>query len=133
MDLCQVRRGITKYVMDRCDYDATESQIFQDCAIGGIGWFNVRYKFDHETQDGEAVIERVDPFSMYVDPEAHELDYSDAKFLIRAKRSTVPKLSRCIIRVSSRKFASSSAGTKSASRRRLSRQTDRLRKFPLTR
>ena len=85
MELCQVRRGITKYVFDRCDYDAVESQVFMDCSIGGLGWFGTRYKFDHEIQDGEAVIERVDPFGMYVDPEAHELDYSDARFLIRAK------------------------------------------------
>ena len=85
LELCQVRRDITKYVMDRCDYDAAESQVFLDCAIGGLGWFNVRYKFDHEIQDGEAVIERVAPFGIYVDPEAHELDFSDANFLIRAK------------------------------------------------
>lgn len=85
VELCQVRRGITKYIMDRCDYDAVESQVFLDCAIGGLGWFGVRYKFDNEIQDGEAVIERIDPFGVYVDPEAHELDYSDAKFLIRAK------------------------------------------------
>lgn len=85
VELCQVRRGITKYVMDRCDYDSVESQTFLDCSIGGIGWFCVRYKFDHEIQDGEAVIERVDPFGLYIDPEAHELDFSDATFLIRAK------------------------------------------------
>ena len=85
VELCQVRRGITKYIMDRCDYDAIESQVFLDCAIGGLGWFGVRYKFDNEIQDGEAVIERIDPFGIYVDPEAHELDFSDAKFLIRAK------------------------------------------------
>ena len=85
VELCQIRRGVTKYVMDRCDYDSVESQVFLDCAIGGMGWFGVRYKFDPEIQDGEAVIERVDPFGMYIDPEAHELDFSDAKFLIRAK------------------------------------------------
>lgn len=85
VDLCQVRAGVTKYVMDRCNYDETESVTFLDCAIGGLGWFGTRYKFDHEIQDGEAVIERVDPFSMYVDPEAHETDFSDARFLIRAK------------------------------------------------
>ena len=85
VELCQIRRGVTKYVMDRCDYDTVESQVFLDCAIGGLGWFNVRYKFDPEIQDGEAVIERVDPFGIYVDPESHEPDYSDAKFLVRAK------------------------------------------------
>ena len=85
VELCHVRKGITKYVMDRCDYDAVEAQVFMDCAIGGLGWFGVRYKLDQEINDGEAVIERVDPFGIYVDPEAHELDFSDAKFLIRAK------------------------------------------------
>ena len=85
VELCQVRRGITKYVLDRCDYDSIESQVFFDCAIGGLGWFGTRYKFDHEIQDGEAVVERIDPFGIYVDPEAHELDFSDAKYLIRAK------------------------------------------------
>ncbi|MBQ6298653.1 MAG: hypothetical protein IJK81_13395 [Selenomonadaceae bacterium] len=85
VELCQVRRGMTKYIMDRSDYDAVESQVFLDCAIGGLGWFGVRYKIDNEIQDGEAVIERIDPFGIYVDPEAHELDFSDAKFLIRAK------------------------------------------------
>ena len=85
VELCQVRSGVTKYVMDRCDYDAVESHSFIDCAIGGIGWFGTRYKFDEDIQDGEAVIEHVDPFGMYVDPEAHEVDFSDARFLIRAK------------------------------------------------
>ena len=85
VELCRIRRGITKYVMDRCDYDAVESQVFLDCAIAGLGWFGVRYKFDVDIQDGEAVIERIDPFSIYIDPEAYELDFSDAKFLIRAK------------------------------------------------
>ena len=85
VDLCQIRAGVTKYVMDRCDYDAIESHVFLDCAIGGLGWFGTRYKFDAEIQDGEAVIEHVDPFSIYVDPEAHETDFSDARFLIRAR------------------------------------------------
>lgn len=82
---CEVRKGMTKYVFDRCNYENRESTVFQDCAIGGIGWFGVKYKFDAEISDGEAVIERVDPFSIYPDPEAHELDFSDAKFICRAK------------------------------------------------
>lgn len=64
VELCQVQRGITKYIMDRSDYDTVESQVFLDCAIGWIGWFGI-----------------------YVDPEAHEFDYSDAKFLIRQQLS----------------------------------------------
>ncbi len=85
VELCQIRRGVTKYVLDRCDYDAIESQVFLDCAIGGIGWFGVKYEYDYEIQDGEAKVERVDPFGVYIDPEAHETDFSDARYLVRAK------------------------------------------------
>ena len=82
---CEVRAGVTKYVLDKSDYENKESTVFLDTATGGIGWLGVKYKFDAEVGKGDAVIERVSPFDMYVDPEAHELDFSDAKFICRAK------------------------------------------------
>ena len=85
VDICQVRKGITKYVLDRCDYDSQESQAFLDAAIGGLGWLDVGYEFDDELQDGEAFVHREDPFGIYVDPEAHKPDFSDAKYICRAK------------------------------------------------
>ena len=85
VELAQVRKGVTKYILDRCEFENIESQTFTDMSIGGIGVFGVKYSFDHEANDGEAKIEHVDPFSMYVDPEAHELDYSDAKYIFRAR------------------------------------------------
>lgn len=84
-EICQVRKGITKYVLDRCDYTKHESAAFIDSAIGGLGWFNVGYKIDEETGDGEAYVRREDPFSIYPDPESHTDDYSDAKYIFRAK------------------------------------------------
>lgn len=84
-DLCDVRKGITKYVMDECGYDTEESQVFLDGAVGGIGWFEVSYQWDYDTMDGEAKIVRESPFNMYVDPEARKNDFSDAKFICRAK------------------------------------------------
>lgn len=84
-DICQVRKGMTKYILDRCDYDSQESQAFLDAAIGGLGWLDVGYEFDDELQDGEAYVKREDPFGIYVDPEAHKPDLSDAKYICRAK------------------------------------------------
>lgn len=85
IDICQVRKGMTKYVLDRCDYDSQESAAFLDAAVGGLGWLDVGYKFDEELQDGEAYVKREDPFGIYVDPEAHKQDFSDAKYICRAK------------------------------------------------
>ncbi len=85
MELCKVREGITKYIFDQCDYEYHESQVFNDGAIGGLGWFWVYYKFDEGIGDGEVKIARESPFNMYVDPEAKEIDFSDANYIIRAK------------------------------------------------
>ena len=85
VEIAQVRKGITKYIMDRCDYTTTESTVFIDASIGGLGWFFVGYEYDEDGKDGEAFIRREDPFGIYVDPEAHELDYKDAKYICRAK------------------------------------------------
>ena len=58
MELCRVRQGMTKYILDRCNYDREESQVFLDAVIGGIGWFDVRYRFNDLATDGEAYVRR---------------------------------------------------------------------------
>lgn len=85
LQICEVRKGMTKYILDRCDYDSQESHAFLDAVVGGVGWFEVGYEFDEDKQDGEAYVRREDPFSIYVDPEAHKPDFSDAKHIFRAK------------------------------------------------
>jgi len=85
IDICTVRKGITKYVLDQCGYDNEESEAFEDAAIGGLGWMEVGYKFNEDMTDGEAFVTREDPFGIYVDPEAHKTDFSDAKYICRAK------------------------------------------------
>ncbi len=82
---CELRKGVTKYIMDNCDYNDVESAVFMDGIIGGIGWFHVFYDWDYTAMEGEIDIERVSPFDIYTDPEARKPDYSDAKFLCRAK------------------------------------------------
>ncbi len=84
-DVCAVRKGITKYILDRCEYASEESAVFLDCAIGGLGYFFVGYEYDDDGSDGEAYVRREDPFGIYVDPEAHKADFSDAKYICRAK------------------------------------------------
>lgn len=82
---CELRKGVTKYIMDNCDYNDVESAVFMDGIIGGIGWFHVFYDWDYTAMEGEIDIERISPFDIYTDPEARKPDYSDAKFLCRAK------------------------------------------------
>ena len=85
MALAQVRKGVTKYVMDQSNYNYEESDVFNDGVMMGIGWFEVGYKFDWERMDGDAFIRRVSPFDIYVDSESRDKYFRDAKYIIRAR------------------------------------------------
>lgn len=85
INLCKVRKGVTKYVMDSSKYNRQESRVFTDGAIGGIAWFEVTYEYDYAAMDGKAYIKRVSPFDVYVDPESREPDISDAEYLDRCR------------------------------------------------
>lgn len=80
-----LRKGVTKYILDRCHYNYQESDVFNDGVVVGIGWFEVGYDFNWETQDGDAFVRRVSPFDMYVDPESRDKHMGDMKYVIRAR------------------------------------------------
>lgn len=83
--VCKISKGITKFVFDATDFDEIESAVFTDGIIGGRGWFDVKYKWDYETLDGDVFIGRVSPLDIFVDPESKEPDCSDAQYMCRAK------------------------------------------------
>ena len=84
-DLCSVRKGLTKYIFDQCDYGTEESRMFLDGAIGGRAWLEVSYDIDYASLEGEAKIKRVSPSDIYPDPESRDPDYIDARYLCRCK------------------------------------------------
>jgi hypothetical protein len=92
--LAEIRKAVTKYILDQCDYSDIETRIFQDMIIGGIGWLYVGYKYDAFYPEGSMDIRRVSPFDVYVDPEARELDLSDAEFVTYATWQSKGKVAR---------------------------------------
>lgn len=85
MELASTRKSVTKYIMDASDYDAEESDVFLDGALTGLGWFEVGYRFDYTTLDGDAFIRRVAPFDIYPDAESRDKYYRDMRYVIRAR------------------------------------------------
>lgn len=85
VQLADVRKGVTKYIMDRSQYDNEESDAFFDAAVMGIGWLEVGYKFDWSAMDGDAFIRRVAPFNIYIDPESRDKYFRDMQFVVRAR------------------------------------------------
>lgn len=85
MKQAHLRKGITKYVLDRSHYNYEESDTFFDGALTGLGWFEVGYAFDWQTQDGDAFVRRANSLDIYVDPESRDKYFRDAKYIIRAR------------------------------------------------
>lgn len=80
-----LRKGVTKYILDRCHYNYEESDAFNDGVVTGLGWFEVGYNFDWLAQDGDAFVRRVSPFDIYADPESRDKHFRDMKYVIRAR------------------------------------------------
>lgn len=85
MRQAQLRKGITKYILDRSHYNYEESDGFKDGILTGLGWYEVGYQFDWGAQDGDAYVRRTNNFDIYVDPESRDKYFRDAKFIVRAR------------------------------------------------
>lgn len=80
-----IRKGVTKYILDRSHYNYEESDVFADGVKTGIGWFEVGFNFDYSIMDGEAFVRRVSPFDIYPDPESRDIHMRDMSYIIRAR------------------------------------------------
>ncbi len=94
LKLADIRKHVTKYIFDQCDYPTIETQVFKDMCIGGIGWLYAGYCYDEHYPQGRIDIRRVSPFDVYYDPEARELDLSDCEYMIYATWQSKGKVAR---------------------------------------
>ena len=85
IELCQLRKGITKFVMDTTGYEEAESHVFLDGIIGGLGFFAVEYEWEEDKLEGNICVTRCSPFEVFPDPECKKPDYSDAEYWCRAR------------------------------------------------
>jgi hypothetical protein len=79
-EICNIAKGITKYVYDKCMYPRHKKKVTRDRLICGKGYYWVFYDFDYDKMDGTIKIERRSPFEVFVDPESIKEDLSDAEF-----------------------------------------------------
>lgn len=79
-EICNVAKGVTKYVYDTCMFTRHKKKVGRDRLICGKGYYWVFYDFDYDRMDGCIKIERRSPFEVFVDPESIKEDLSDAEF-----------------------------------------------------
>lgn len=90
--ISRVGKGITKYVLDRTNYQREKKKVFRDVVTCGLGAYWVSYDFDYAKMDGQVLIERMSPFDVFKDPESVREDLSDAMFCGRYTWESKEKL-----------------------------------------
>ena len=79
-EVCNIAKGVTKYVYDNCMFPRHKKKVCRDRLICGVGYYWIFYDFDYDKMDGTIKIERRSPFEVFVDPECVKEDLSDASF-----------------------------------------------------
>ena len=83
----EIFTSAAEWVRDECDAADEESEAFRDCVICGMGVTETR--MDYETDpEGVALIMRVDPMEMRVDPSGTRPGAADAQYIRRKKPFT---------------------------------------------
>ena len=90
--ISRVAKGITKYCLDRANYQRNKGKCFRDKIICGLANYWVSYEFDYTKLDGTIQIERVSPFDAFIDPECKKDDLSDAQYVGRYSWEGTAKL-----------------------------------------
>lgn len=68
------------WVRDQSDFEDEESDAFEDLLKCGIGWTEMRMDYDEDPQ-GVIRKDRIDPLTMYVDPDSTKKNFDDAKWV----------------------------------------------------
>ena len=87
----EVLTGAAEWVRDLCDAEIEESEAFKDTLICGMGWTGTRLDLDTD-EEGQIVIERVDPLEMGWDASAVKKNLSDAKCIWRRRSTTMAEI-----------------------------------------
>lgn len=91
-NISRVAKGITKYALDRTNYQREKKKVFRDVITCGLGAYWTSYEFDYDRMDGKIKIERVSPFDIFVDPESVKEDLSDCQYCGRYSWESPDKL-----------------------------------------
>lgn len=80
-----------QWVREQSDAEDEESEAFSDVLICGMGWITTRLDYAQDPT-GQVMIDRVDPFEMYWDPQSQKGNLNDANWIMRVKEIDAQQL-----------------------------------------
>lgn len=82
-DTAEILQGLIRHIEQGSHAEVAFDEAYDDAVTIGRGWFRILTQYEDDAGfDQEIVVRRIaNPFTVYVDPAAHELDYSDARYI----------------------------------------------------
>ncbi len=86
-DTAEIIQGLTRHIENYSQADIAYDTAFDHAVTIGFGYFSIGTEYEHENSfNQEAVFDRIEnPFSVYIDPSARRVDYSDMEFGFRTQ------------------------------------------------
>ena len=80
----EMATNVIRWARQECNAEDEESDAFENCLIGGMGWIETRIDYD---ENGEPIVcmDAIDPVEMYWDTNARKHNLEDRKWQIREK------------------------------------------------
>lgn len=78
-----IATGLLKNAMKRTLGEYKLSEIFEDGVICGEGWLEPFIDYTYDLINGDLKLKKINPFTVFVDPDSTEYDLSDAEFVIK--------------------------------------------------
>jgi hypothetical protein len=79
----EILTSVCKHARDVAGAEYEESMMFLDGSIGGKGWIRLDIEDTADSIEGDIVLERVSPFSVYEDPLNKHYDVDKGRYVIR--------------------------------------------------
>lgn len=74
---------LLKNALKDCEGDHKSSEQFEDGVICGEAWLEPFIDYTHDVVNGDLNLKKINPFTLFVDPDSVEYDLSDAEYVIK--------------------------------------------------
>jgi len=93
-DIAHIHGAISEYCWHQSDGKSLFGQVIHDSLSKGIGYFAVTVDTNADQGQGEVMFSSVDPYDVYVDPTARDIQFRDANYIIIQKNMSKEALKK---------------------------------------
>jgi hypothetical protein len=90
-DIARVHTAVSKQISQINQLPYIDAEVFLDGLLGGRGYWDCTCNFENNAR-GEVKWETVDPFTVYLDPDAQDYDLNSGNFIMKSRWISVDEI-----------------------------------------